>query len=51
MPQTEVTAAKPLKWKGKTFSVGEVLTPQPTGPERANLINGRFVTLGESEED
>ena len=47
----EVQAAKPMKWKGESFLPGELLNPQPVGPERANLIAGRFVTLVQSEED
>lgn len=47
----DVTAAKPIKWKGRTFEAGELLDPQPVGPERRRLIEGRFVTLVQSEED
>ena len=47
----EVQAAKPVKWMGRTFQPGELLTPQPQGPERRRLIEGRFVTLVQSEED
>lgn len=47
----DVEAAKPLKWKGQSFRPGQLLDPQPTGPERQRLIDGRFVSLVQSEED